>query len=356
MTSRTKVLFVRLLRGARSALVCGGLGLCFATWLLPIHVASAQNTSAQNAGSSSDAYKQLIEQALSEFRHKNWPEARVLFRRAHDLCPSARTLRGMGVVSYEMRDYVQAVRDLDAALKDARQPLNAEQRSEAETLLSRARTFVGVYKVTVEPEGAALSVDGSKAQQDGEGALLLPFGEHTLTANAEGYETGRTQVTVQGGEHGEVKLALVPIHANAPLSAVSEDAPPRLEVASDAPRELQTTQTEPRGKLRYTWVALGAGAVFGGSAALFWFLGESKIDKIEERCADRARAGTPCKPSNTDTGTIDRYQLLTNVSLGLTGAAVIATGVLAFIEWPRAREQRVAVGVGPSSLSVRGAF
>ena len=100
------------------------------------------------------AYKELIEQALTEFKLKNWPEARVLFRRAHELNPNARTLRGLGVVSFEMRDYQQAVRQLSLALVDTRQPLTDVQRSECEGLLGRARTFVGSYSLRVTPATA----------------------------------------------------------------------------------------------------------------------------------------------------------------------------------------------------------
>ena len=63
--------------------LCVSLGLS--------HVALAQEDAEAQ-------YKQLIQQALGEFRRQNWPEARVLFRRAHALSPNARTLRGMGVV------------------------------------------------------------------------------------------------------------------------------------------------------------------------------------------------------------------------------------------------------------------
>lgn len=349
MTSRTQVLFFRLGCEARRVLVCVGLGLCFAAYLAPVPGARAQAVSA-----NSDAYKQLIEQALSEFRHKNWPEARVLFRRAHELSPSARTLRGMGVVSYEMRDYVQAVRDLDAALSDSRQPLNQEQRSEAETLLSRARTFVGVYNVSVDPGDAVLLLDRNPAEREADGTLLLSFGEHVISASREGYENARAQITVQGGERGEVKLALVPV-SEAPVAAPLVDAAPELTPPPSASRDMDTTEA-PQRKLRYTWVALGASAVFGGASAAFWFLGDSKLDKLAKRCDEDAQRGSPCVKGKVSTDAIERYELLTNVSLGLTGASLIATGVLAYIEWPRSRERPVALGVGPTSLSVRGAF
>src|SRR4051794_16670861 len=101
---------------ARGGILAFALLLCVVACLSRSAGARAQ---ADGAAEASE-YRELIEQALSEFKHKNWPEARVLFRRAHELSPNARTLRGMGVVSYEMRDYVHAVLELSSALVDAR--------------------------------------------------------------------------------------------------------------------------------------------------------------------------------------------------------------------------------------------
>ncbi len=348
MTSRTQVL------SFQHALACFAFVFgCFALDASAPTPAYAQGSSSAAAGS--EAYKQLIEQALSEFKHKNWPEARSLFRRAHELSPSARTLRGMGVVSYEMRDYVRAVRDLGAALADERQPLNAEQRTEAETLLARARTFVGVYRIAVEPADAALSLDGVLAAREPDGTLLVAFGEHMLSATANGYETGRTQVTVQGGENGEVSLSLAPSFNELPAPVVVRDTAQPV-AASESLGAAAGTPSEDSGGFRITWVTLGASVLFGGASAAFWILGANELDRLDASCKLAAAAGNPCRSGNTNTDAVKRYELLTNVSIGFAGAALVATGVLAIVEWPRNGERRVAVTVGPSSLSVRGAF
>jgi len=332
--------------------------LLLACACVALFLASPRLTFAQggpSSGTSPEGYKLLIEQALLEFRHKNWPEARILFRRAHELSPSARTFRGLGVVSYEMRDYVQAVRDLGAALTDGRQPLSAEQRSEAETLLSRARTFVAVYTLVVEPATAPVTVDGAALLRETDGTILLSFGEHTLSASLEGYETARAQVSVQGGERGEVTLNLVPQFVD--MKAVATESQPE-----EPPSERALSAAEPpseqemRGGLRYTWVALASGAAFGGAAAAFWFIGEKKLDDLDAKCATAADSGRACSAANTDTDEVQRFELFTNISLGAAAAAVLATGIVAYFEWPRSSEHRVSVGLGPTSLSVRGAF
>jgi hypothetical protein len=302
------------------------------------------------------AYKELIDQALSEFKLKNWPEARVLFRKAHELNPNARSLRGLGVVSFEMRDYVQAVQHLSAALVDPRQPLTEAQRSECEGLLARARTFVGSYALRLEPGAAQTTLDGGPLVRDQEGLVLVPFGEHTLRASAAGYEDAVSRLQVQGGERAELTLVLV---AASQASVAPVAAEPGLDSAQ---AQTQTAPAAPRseehrfigGGLRYTWVALGATAVFGAATVGLWYAGQGELDDLDARCARRAAKGNPCEPGDTNTDTVKRYERLTNAALGLTAVGAVATGVLLALEWPR--EKNLALEVGFQSVSLRGSF
>jgi hypothetical protein len=307
-------------------------------------------------------YRELIEQALSEFKHKNWPEARVLFRRAHELSPNARTLRGMGVVSYEMRDYVHAVLELSSALVDARQPLTDAQRKECETLLGRSRTFVGAFALELEPSAADVTLDGAPLVRDKEDRVLVSFGEHTLRAVAPGFQDSTSKLVVQGGEQGQLRIVLYrpqAVASAAPTSSVEKTVLSEGPSADDRP---VSSPTKPHGfvgqGLRYSWVALGAGAALGAAAAATWFVGQGKVDDLDAECARMASAGVACQRGNVDTDSIQRYERATTALLGLTGAAVVAAGVLMSLEWPteRRREQKLALDVAPQRISVRGSF
>jgi hypothetical protein len=114
------------------------------------------------AQEATDRYRTLVDAALEESAAGRWEEARALFRQAHEVSPNARTLRGIGMASYELRDYAEAVRMLAGALDSTVTPLTEEQRAQVTELLGRARAFVGRYEVDL-PEGASLSVDGAAA-------------------------------------------------------------------------------------------------------------------------------------------------------------------------------------------------
>jgi tetratricopeptide (TPR) repeat protein len=94
-------------------------------------VAQAEESTTPDADAR---YRSTLKDALAEYDANHFEEARVLFRRAHEINPNARTLRGIGMASFELRDYVAAVRTLSAALVETRKPLSAEQRTHAQGL------------------------------------------------------------------------------------------------------------------------------------------------------------------------------------------------------------------------------
>jgi hypothetical protein len=251
-----------------------------------------------------------------------------------------------------MRDYVQAVRDLSAALADSRQPLTEQQRGECQNLLARSRTFVGVYELRVTPAEATLRVDGAPLSREADGSVLLAFGEHVLTGSAPGHVEASARVAVQGGERREVELRLVPEGEQpAPMGVGPEQPlPPSKEPAQPA----EPAEGFRGGGLRYTWAALAVGALFGGGAVAAYYAGDKELDDLDAECERKARQNDPCKRGDVDTDSITRYQRLTNAALGVSAMAVVAAVVVGTFEWPR--ERSVSVGLGPTSLMLRREF
>jgi hypothetical protein len=106
--------------------------------------------------------------------------------------------------------------------------------------------------------------------------------------------------------------------------------------------------------LRYSWLALGLGAAFGGAAVGLWYAGANELDALDARCAARAQRADPCTRGDTDTDTVKRYERLTNASIGLAAAAGVTAAILMAFEWPRKRD--VSVNVGLTGVSLRGNF
>jgi hypothetical protein len=157
-----------------------------------------------------DEYKKIIEGAVLEFDSGNWREARALFEQAHALKPSARTLRGMGKVSFELKEYVRAQKELNAGLTELRSPLSEDQRHEVLGLLLRIEKFIGRLTIRVKPPEAQASVtlDGQRV----EGELKLDLGQHDLSIQAPGFRSLHRTIAVEGGKTTRLELTLTPDH------------------------------------------------------------------------------------------------------------------------------------------------
>jgi hypothetical protein len=219
----------------------------FACAQLPVTLVRADPDDAQQADArESDGYRQLIDDAVKEFGAQNYLEARSLFLRAHALYPNSRTHRGIGVAQFELRQYVDCVQQLEAALASSVKPLTAEMRAETERLLARARAFVGQIDLSIKPERAQVRLDGNELAPEASRRLVLTLGEHTLQVAAPGFAPEQRKLNVQGGEHTRLTILLVD-----PTEPPAPAAPAKVE----------------RHWYRSPWLWVGVGVVVAGAAA-----------------------------------------------------------------------------------------
>ncbi|MCB9593809.1 MAG: hypothetical protein H6719_13835 [Sandaracinaceae bacterium] len=223
--------------------------------LLPAHAAFAQEAEPPAE------YEQLIEEALSESANGNWEDARAAFRQAHAAFPNARTERGIGMVSFEIRDYVDSVRHLRRALSNEVRPLTEEQRTEVQSLLTRALGRVAIFSLANVPEGADITIDGRAVEPEDDGTLMLPIGEHAVVVS--GAHRWESSIPVRGGEN-----APLPMRFEAPV--VEDTPPPRITPPVAPPPETGP----PDGSLALTLGGVvgflaGAGVLIAGAVTYF---------------------------------------------------------------------------------------
>ena len=103
-------------------------------WALPVEAQTSGGPApaAPASGASADlepaGYRDTVERAVLEFAAGHFEESRALFARAHALFPNARTLRGLGMAEFELRNYVIAIEHLEAALANQARPLDEDLR------------------------------------------------------------------------------------------------------------------------------------------------------------------------------------------------------------------------------------
>jgi hypothetical protein len=321
-------------RGIAVALAAFGLAM-----FLPTAHADDTVAKSRSAVDAADepAYRKTIEEGLAEYDARHFEEARSLFRRAHDISPNARTFRGIGMTSFELRDYVSAVHNLSAALQDVRKPLSDEQREHTQDLLDRSRIFVDVYTLTVSPKNSRVLIDGRTPELESNGTLMFGLGQHTVEVSAPGMRTRSLPINVRGGERKELSVTLEPASAAPPASA---GAAPVVTAKKPLPAVASNGSAA-------TWLwASGGAALVAVGAGIYWSTRETQLD--------HCRNAAPLAPC-TNKSTLTTWR---DVALGTTigaGAAALTMALIGILSWnsgPAAGQTHSALDCTVSPLGI----
>jgi hypothetical protein len=243
-----------------------GLG---ALW--PIGSAAAQSASRMPASAAEPAgYKAAIDNAIEEFASNNLAEAREQFGRAHALFPNARTLRGLGMVEFELRNYAESIGWLRQALASEVKRLEGRLRAETEELLERANGYVGEVRLRVSPPGTSVSVDGVASEVSAQGSLVLAVGDHILEFRAEGRLSERRAFKLSGHQVLSMELTLTePVEATPAKHGPSEGA------TSGPPSE-----RTPIYKRWWLWTTVGVVLVGAGVTTALLLTADTKYKPV----------------------------------------------------------------------------
>jgi tetratricopeptide (TPR) repeat protein len=312
---------------------------------LSVLAAANQAFAASAAGApepgETSQYRAMLEEAVAEYDAHRYEEARALFRRAHEISPNARTLRGIGMASFELREYIEALRSLEASLVDQRRALTATQKTQVEALIERTRAFVGRFFLKLSPKETLVRVDGAPATIEADGSLLLSFGRHALTAEAPASISESREVNVIGGERQELKFALRP----EPTPPVAVKPGPGAGAGANSTHGGETT-TSPGAAY---WFA-GAGALAAG--AIGGFLWYSHEDSELNRCDQNNRDPNATLMCPNRGGIISNKKVALGMTIG-SGIGALALGIIGTVVW--STNSKPESGTALACLPVPGA-
>lgn len=247
---------------------------CFAT-LLAMASATPGRAQDQTEEPPPAAYMALVEEAVTESAADHWAEARSLFREAQELYPNARALRGIGMTSYELRDYTGAYWALTAALAETRRALDEEQRAQVETLLARVNARIGRFTVAHLGEQQAVSVDGIRQTLSPEGYLLMSTGEHQVIVVLTDARRLTGRLMVRGGEVGP--LPMEPLAPEVEPRAVAEAAP----LDTPASRAAVTPPRDTGVQRAVGWVSVGTSVALVAVGTALVAVGRTDVSFLE---------------------------------------------------------------------------
>ena len=154
--------------------------------------------------------------------------------------------------------------------------------TESARVNARLEDLPAVVTITVEPAGAAVTLDGKRLDADSLARLEVAPGEHTVVAEAKGYEQGATKLVVAPGEARSITLALdrlpppPPLPPPATVLAKAKTSPQPLSMDGEELRPASALAIHGEGgqggevwyKKWWVWTVTGAVVAGGVTAAV----------------------------------------------------------------------------------------
>lgn len=233
-----------------------------------------------SAARAQTAYEVALDRALTAHAAGDDAQAWQAMQEAHALEPSARTLRGLGIIAQAQGRDVDAVVALQQALSSTARPLTPELRAAVDELLARVLSRLARLRLEIEPSDAAVLVDEREPVWSAERELLLRPGHHRVTVFAQARTTA-LDVELTAGAVESLRVVLAePASSAAPEAA----APPKAGAATRAAMRAPWS-----GAVRSSaWSAAGALAV--GGAAL-WLTAWRRFDGVAADCRAELAGG-----------------------------------------------------------------
>ena len=322
-----------------SLLACTFLCLCLVT-----HGAHAQSLEGVD-------YESAVERALSANAAHDYATAKRYMEHAHALEPSARTLRGLGIIAYGEGDKVGALRRFEAALAEQTKPLPESLRASVAKLLVEVYAQLGRYELESAPD-AQLSVDDRPAERDAQGRVLLTRGTHKLSLR-EGASVRTLDVRIMGGELGRLRF---PDAAPGPASALTASRPgPRPRLASKPSQRDAQPSVRRRNPLAIG-LASGGGAVLLASGGLA-LVARQRFHEAEVDCESMGGCYPRDKPGVYARHGVDT---MTRAAWGSAIGGGVLLGVAGALWWAGVGEHKLTVQASldprAPALGLRGSF
>lgn len=298
--------------------------------------ASANAQPAPAAPAANDDASERFKRGVELYQDHDFRAAILEFQRAYQIAPNFRVLYNIGQAYFEVQDYVAASEAFERYLRDGGGDVPADRVEEVRGLLDKLKTRIATLELSVDVEGAQISVDDvPRGTTPLSSPLRVSAGQRKLTISKEGFTPVSRSLSVTGGDVVKDSFTLTPVSSKAP-----------------APKEAAAS-----GPGAPFWVLLSTTGALGVGAAIAGGLSVAKNSEHQDLLKTQGVSLTDLQDSAAE---LRPRTIATDILLGATGAAAITTlilGITAATSGPeKAATAELKLLVGPTFLGLERSF
>lgn len=282
--------------------------LVAASFLAMPEAASAQEPTAEQIAGARSAYAR----GQQEFDAENFVAAEAAFMEAYRFVPNPIVLIGVAQARHRQGNLTGAVEAFRRYLTEAPE---ASDRSEWEARIADITSTPGTLRVSTNPPGATVRINGTEREQVTPLEAELPPGDHAVIITMEGHLEVREIVTLTYGESAEYEASLTSVDAAGNAGDPSLGVGGGVDVGDSGDGDSGDGEGVGSTEL---WVSSGVAGVALVTGTVFGFLALSEQSEFDET------------PSNDTADAGEQYALLADISFGIAAAAAVTGLVLHF--------------------------
>jgi hypothetical protein len=154
----------------------------------------------------------FYQQGNVEFEKKNWPAAEAAYVKAWAITRTFDVAANLGEVEFHLGKMRETAEYLTYSLRTAPPSSKLAQRERTLHFLEQVKDKVGVLRLHVNVEGAAISINGRPiVAEDVAHEIFVDPGTCTVVAKRAGYFEARTTIDAKAGSSSDVALTLDPV-------------------------------------------------------------------------------------------------------------------------------------------------
>jgi hypothetical protein len=337
---------------------CLVLGLLFTT-IVPLAASAQRRHGDEQEDPVRAEARRHFEAGVALMSVENWEPALLEFERSLEIFPTRSALFNFGMCQKGLFRYIEAMRTFEEYVERYSEESTSAEMVRLNQSIEELQLLLGDIRVTVNVSGAIITVDGDDA---GSAPLAEPVqvvsGRHTVAVRLDGYNPAEQEVVVTSGEHLTVAFDLVEIphvgtlrvEANVAEAEVWVDgqsmgAVPYQGSVAEGSHDVRVTAPDYDPQTQTVVIAMGERRIVtmtlvepsGTDAAWFWSMvgvtGAGAVATIalgSVVLVKDEQYNNTAYPSDAQYDEGKNLQLATDICLGVTLAAAVAAGVLAF--------------------------